>query len=149
MKHRHGIKRAFGVIIAMIFLASGAIGCGDDGSDPVAPDGDIDSEIETTEEEVEDEQEIAPDVSKCGEGYGTNNPINLLKRKGGIARICEAGEPLDGTQIIITRESDSDQTLEIKAGQDLTMEGYKPIGPAVMFDADGGLNGNVTLHHSL
>ena len=142
MKRRYGIQRTLGVILITTVFACTGIGCGDDGADPVVTDGDQDTDTELTEEETE--QEALPDTSKCGEGYSTNNPIDLLKRKGGIARVCEVGEPLDGTQVLITREADSDYTLEIKEGTDLTMEGYRPIGPAVLFDAEGGLSGNVT-----
>ncbi len=127
------MKKAFIVFFfaaALTFAAS----CGSSGGTDNKTDDDINESVENGEVE-----ESSPTISKCGEGVATKNPLTVSKEKGGIARVCEAGNEIDGSQIEVISEAVGEFAIDIKKGSaDLQKAGYKAIGPAVNFGAPAG-----------
>lgn len=101
----------------------------DDGDDE---DGDVpdDGDEEDGDEPDGDEWE----GTKCDIDRHSNDRV--VTRAGGTVQICIEGDPLDGTAIRIPKDKlVYDVNVVIRQVEDLVVEGWVPVGPAVQFKA--------------
>ena len=114
------------VTAALIVLL--AAGCSSDSSSNPPIDGD---------QEVVSEQEAdnAPATTKCKSGEHQPE-LQVGKVGGGHVQYCVVGEDLDGAGMDIKNDDVVvDINLAVQAADDLVVEGWTPIGPAVIFKA--------------
>ena len=126
-----------GALALAMVMAAGISACGNSSGNPAA-----DGDDETTDSEDATEQEEVA-VSKCATGLATKATATVDSKTGAFLHICDPSDPLDGSQVEIEDEADDEFTITIKAGSDLSMDGWKRIGPAVHYDSTGFLVADV------
>ncbi len=90
------------------------------------PDGDMDGETEM-------EREIV--LSRCGDASHWND-VDILAESGGEARFCLGGTEADGAMVRLDAGAlSADVHITISRTDDLSLDGYTPVGPAILFRA--------------
>jgi hypothetical protein len=99
-------------------------------------DGDVDGDVDSDGDIIVDGDQPDGDWvgSKCDIDRNAND--RDVTSTGGTVQICIEGDPLDGTAFRIPKSSlPNDIHMVIQKVDDLTVDGWVPVGPAIQFKA--------------